>query len=282
MDQDERKAPVERARHAFFAERAEEAKVEWRAGRGRAVALKRAIDGGRLVRIVIPPQAQPGDYIAHRGVKGHPIKRTTDGDYVESKEEDMWEQEPDARSDEATPAFPIGPVPNPRPDSMIITVWARGLRRSEAAKAAAEAAEAVAWDEQVAWDFDDDDEADDDYADDESDDEEEGGAEEGGVEEGDAAPTAAAPAIAPAAAPAASSVVATAPTTALAAPIAVAAPTAALVPVAADANARIEAAVEAAVAAVTQTGVSGKQKISKQKIKLVRCLHLPPPPNPKP
>ena len=42
MDQDEKKAPVKRARHTFFAERAQQANAEWRAGRGRAVALKRA------------------------------------------------------------------------------------------------------------------------------------------------------------------------------------------------------------------------------------------------
>ena len=143
MDQDERKAPVKRARHAFFAERARQANTEWRVGRGRAVALKRAIDGGHLVRIVVPPQAQPGDFFAHRGVKGHPLKRTVDDRYVESKEEGVWEQEPDARSDAATPACPIGPVPNPRPGSMIITVWAREQRPSEAAKAAAKAAEAA-------------------------------------------------------------------------------------------------------------------------------------------
>jgi len=123
MDQEERKAPVKRARHAFFAKLAEKANAEWRKGRGRAVALKGDIDGGgRLVRIVVPPQAQPGDFFPHRGVKGHPLKLTPDGRYVESKEEDVWEQEPDARSDEETVTCPIGPVPDPRPDSMIITV----------------------------------------------------------------------------------------------------------------------------------------------------------------
>ena len=184
MDQDERKVPFERARHTFFAERALQANAEWRVGRGRAVALKRAIDGGHLVRIVVPPQAQPGDFFAHRGVKGHHLKRTVDDYYVESKGEDVWEREPGARSDAATPACPIGPVPDPRPDSMIITVWAREQRPSEAAKAAAKAAEAAEgeaeWAEQEKLAFGNDD--DDDTDDEPGDDNEEGEAEEGEAE----------------------------------------------------------------------------------------------------
>ena len=244
MDQEERKAPVKRARHAFFAKLAEKANAEWRKGRGRAVALHGDIDGGgRLVWIVVPPHAQPGTFFPHRGVKGHPLKRTTDGRYVESKEEDVvWEQE---CSDEATALCPIGPVPDPRPVRMPITVWAREQRPSEAAKAAAKVAEAAAKAAEAeavgsaleaAW------ETDDDGAGDESDDNEEGEA-----EEGEAAPTAAAPT--------ASSVVVTTPTTAsaLAAP---AAPAAAPASAAADANARIEAAVAAALAEATQGGMS--------------------------
>merc|ERR1740130_488513 len=113
------------------------------------MAVKRAVDGGRLVRVVVPPQCKPGDFFPHRGVKGHPIKRTTDGRYVESKEEDMWEQEPDARSEEATLAFPIGPPPDPQFKTMIITVWDRGEQRpSEAVEAAAKAVLEAEWAEQ--------------------------------------------------------------------------------------------------------------------------------------
>ena len=263
------------ARHAFFAERAQQADAERRAGSGRAVALKRAIDGGHLVWIVVPPQAQPGDFFAHRGVKDHPLKRTVDDRYVESKEEDVWEQEPGARSDAATPACPIGPVPDPRPVCMPITVWARGLRPSEAVLAAAKGAEAAAaaeakaaeaaeeeagWAEQEALAFD---EGDDDDADDGTDDDEEGEAEEGEGEEGEAevAPTAAAPTepAEPAATPAASAAPDTAiavPVAAPTAPIAVAAPAAAPVSAASDANARIEAAVAAKLAEAIQGGMS--------------------------
>ena len=264
MDQNERKAPVKRARHTFFAERAQQADAEWRAGRGRAMALKQAIDGGgRLVRIVVPPQAKPGDFFAHRGVKGRPLKRTVDGRYVESKEEDMWVQETDARSDAATPGCPVGPVPDTRPDFMHITVWARELRPSEAAKAVAKVAEAAAAEVEVdcaepeALAFDDDD---DDDADDGTDDDEEGEAEEGEVEEeeeGESAPTAAAPTE-----PAEPAATLAAPDTAVAmpavpaAPIAVAAPAAAPVTAAAAANARIEAAVAAKLAEATQGGMS--------------------------
>ena len=278
MDEGERSGAVKRARKNFFHKLAKDANDEWRVGRGRAVALKRAVNGGHLVRIVVPPQCKPGDFFAHRGVKGHPIKRTADGRYVESKEEDVWEQESGARSDEATLACPIGPVPNPRPDSMIITVWAREQRPSEAAKAAAKAAEAAEveaeWAEQEALVFgDDDDDADDEPGDDDEEGEaEEGEADEG--EEGEVAPTAAAPAetaetAATLAAPAAPDTAVAVPAAAPAAmPIAVAAPAAAPVSVAVDANARIEAAVEAAkLAEATQGGMSGRQR----KARAVRC-----------
>ena len=262
MDECERSKAVKRARNTFFSELAEKGIADWRAGRGRAVVLGRPVDGGRLVRIVVPPPAQPGHFFAHRGVKGLPIKRTADGRYVESKEEDVWEQEPDARSDEATPEYPIGPVPDPRPACMIITVWARGPRPSEAAKAEAKAAEAAAKAAgeaaleaalEAVWEADGDD-----------DDAEEGEAEEGEVEEdeeGEVAPTAAAPAepAEPATAPAAPTSPDTAvamPAAAPAAPIAVAAPAAAPVSFAADANARIEAAVAAALEEATRSGMS--------------------------
>ena len=252
MDEGKRSGAVKCARKTFFAKRTQQAKAEWRAGRGRAVALKRAVNGGHLVRIVVPPQAKPGDFFAHRGVKGRPLKRTVDGRYVESKEEDMWVQETDARSDAATPGCPVGPVPDTRPDFMHITVWARELRPSEAAKAAAKVAEAAAAEvevdcaepEALAFDDDDDDDADDESGDDDEEGEtEEGEAEEG--EEGEVAPTAAAPAepTEPAATPAAPAAPDTAivvPAAAPAAmPIAVAAPAAAPVSAAADANARI-------------------------------------------
>ena len=83
MDEGERSGAVKRARHTFFFELAEKGIAEWRAGRGRAIALKQAVEGGRLVRIVVPPQAQPGHFFPHRGVKGLLIKRTDDGRYVE-------------------------------------------------------------------------------------------------------------------------------------------------------------------------------------------------------
>ena len=276
MDERGRRKKGECARHTFFYELAKKADADWRAGRGRAVALNRAVDGGHLVRIVVPPQAQPGNFFAHRGVKGLPIKRTPDGHYVESKEEDVWEQGPGAWSDEATPACPIGPVPYPLPADMIITVWAREQRPSEAveaaakaaeaaAKAAEAAAEAAAWEEEEALAFGDDD---DDDADNEPDDAEE----EGEAEEDEAAPAAAAPADA-VAAPAAE------PTDAPAAPIAAAAPAAAPVAVAADANARIEAAVAAAVAQATQTGMSAAA--AQRKARCSRALtsepHTPSP-----
>ena len=143
-DEGGRNRAVKSARNTFFSELAKKGIAKWRAGRGRAMALGQAVDGGRLVQIVVPPQAQPGHFFPHHGVKGLPLKRTPDGRYVESKEEDVWEQEPDARSEEATLACPIGPVPDPRPACMIITVWAREQRPSEAAKAAAKAAEAEA------------------------------------------------------------------------------------------------------------------------------------------
>ena len=281
MDEGERSGEVKRARNTFFFELAKKAYADWRAGRGRAMALKQDVDGARLVRVVVPPHVQPRDHFAHRGVKGLPIKRTPDGHYVESKEEDVWEQGPGAWSDEATPACPIGPVPYPLPADMIITVWAREQRPSEAveaaakaaeaaAKAAEAAAEAAAWDEEEALAFGDDD---DDDADNEPDDAEE----EGEAEEDEAAPAAAAPADA-VAAPAAE------PTDAPAAPIAAAAPAAAPVAVAADANARIEAAVAAAVAQATQTGMSAAA--AQRKARCSRALtsepHTPtPPPNPK-
>ena len=265
LNEDARSRAIKRARNTFFSEVAEEGIAEWRAGRGRAMPLKRRVDGGRLVRIFVPPEAQPGDFFAHDGVKGLPIKRTDDGRYMESKEEDVWEQEPDACSDEATLACPIGPVPDPRPAFMVITVWARGPRPSEAAKAAAKAAEAAAWDEEEALAFGDDD---DDDADNEPDDAEE----EGEAEEDGAAPAAAAPADA-VAAPAAE------PTDAPAAPIAAAAPAAAPVAVAADANARIEAAVAAAVAEATQGGMSASA--AQRSVRCSRALtsepHTPSP-----
>ena len=263
MDECERSKAVKRARHTFFYELATKADAEWRAGRGRAMALKRAVEGGRLVRIVVPSQAQPGDFFAHRGVKGLLIKRTDDGRYVESKEEDMWEQQPDVLSDAATPACPIGPVPDPRPACMIITVWTREQRPSEAAAEAAKAAEAdeaAAVADEAALEA----EAPDDDADSESDEE------EGEAEEGEAAPTA--PAIA-ASAPAE-------PTDEPAAPIAAVAPTAAPpVSVAADANARIEAAVAAAVAEATQGGMSASA--AQRSVRCSRALtsepHTPSP-----
>ena len=298
LNEDARSRAIKRARNTFFSEVAEEGIAEWRAGRGRAMPLKRRVDGGRLVRIFVPPEAQPGDFFAHDGVKGLPIKRTDDGRYMESKEEDVWEQEPDACSDEATLACPIGPVPDPRPAFMVITVWARGPRPSEAAKAAAKAAEAAAWDEEEALAFADDD---DDDADNEPDDaEEEGEAEEDGAAPAAAAPAdavaapavaepAAAPTVAPAApiaaagaaaAPAADAVAAPAaapavapaePAVAPAAPIAAAAPAAAP---AADANARIETAVAAAVAEATQRGMSAAE--AHRKVRCSRALTSKP------
>ena len=149
------------------------------------MALKRGADGGHRVRVVVPPQVQSGDYFAHRGAKGLFIKRTGDGRYVESKEEDVWERQPDARSDEPTAACPIGPVPDPRPDFMTITVWTHKQRPSEALEAATHAVEA---DEAVlgaSASGDDDGDGDDD-ADNESDMDDEGGE----AEEGEAGPTA--------------------------------------------------------------------------------------------
>ena len=258
MDEDERGRAVKSARNTFFSEHAKEGVAEWRAGRGRAIALKQAVEGGRLVRIVVPPQAQPGHFFPHRGVKGLLIKRTDDGRYVESKEEDVWEQELNALSDEATAACPIGPVPDPRPDFMTITVWARGPRPSETEKAAAKAAEAAAKAAdgaaleaalEAVWEMDDDD------ADDESDKDDE----EGEAEEGEAAPAAPAAAAAlaaptaPAVAPAAAVAMPTAEPT-----VAAAAPAAAPVAVAADGKARIEAAAAAAFAEATQGGMGVK------------------------
>jgi hypothetical protein len=257
-DEGGRNRAVKSARNTFFSELAKKGIAKWRAGRGRAMALGQAVDGGRLVQIVVPPQAQPGHFFPHHGVKGLPLKRTPDGRYVESKEEDVWEQEPDARSEEATLACPIGPVPDPRPACMIITVWAREQRPSEAAKAAAKAAEAEAKAAheaaleaalEAAWETDDDD------ADNESNkDDEEGEAEEG--EAAPATPAAAAALTAPTAP-------AVAPADAVAMPaaepaVAAAAPAAAPVAVAADGKARIEAAAAAALAEATQGGMCVK------------------------
>jgi hypothetical protein len=289
MDEGKRSKEVKRTRKTFFAERARQANAEWRVGRGRAVALKRAVNGGHLVRIVVPPQCKPGDFFAHRGVKGHPIKRTADGRYVESKEEDVWEQEPDARSDAATPACPIGPVPDPRPDTMIITVWAREQRPSEAAKAAAKAAEAAEWAEQekLAFGNDDDDDADDEPGDDD----EEGEAEEGEVEEdeegeveedeeGEVAPTAAVPAepAEPAATLATPDAAVAMPAAPAAMPIAVAAPAAASVSAASAANARIEAAVAAALAEAMQGGMSAA--VAQRKVRCSKAPNLQAPTRP--
>ena len=130
------------ARKNFFHKLEKKNLDEWKVGHGRASDLQRAVDGCSLVRVVVPPQAQPGDYFPHRGVKGLFIKRTNDDRYVESKEEDVWETEPDARSDEATPACPIGPVPSPRPRFMTIPVWTHKQRPSEAVEAATHAVEA--------------------------------------------------------------------------------------------------------------------------------------------
>ena len=266
MDEREQSQAVKRARHTFFYELVTKADAEWRAGRGRAMALKRAVEGGRLVRIVVPPQAQPGHFFAHRGVKGLLIKRTDDGRYVESKVEDAWEQQPDALSDEATAACPVGPVPDPRPACMIITVWTREQRPSEAAEAAAKAAEAAAKaadEAALEAELEAELETDDDDADNEPDDDEE----EGEAEEDGAASAAAAPADA-GAAPAAPAAVAPA------APIAAAAPAAAPVSVAADANARIEAAVADAVADATQRGMS--VAVAQRKVRFSRALTSKP------
>ena len=286
MDEGERSKAVKRARNLFFfSDVAKKGIAEWRAGRGRAVALERRVDGGRLVRIVVPPQARPTDFFPHDGVKGLPLKRTPDGRYVESKEEDVWEQEPDARSDAATPACPIGPVPDPRPAFMIITVWAREQRPSEAveaaakaaeaaAEAAAKAAEAAARDEEEALAFGDDD---DDDADNEPDDAEQ----EGEAEEDGAAPAAAAPADAVAVPGAEPSVAPVEPAAvAPAAPIDAAAPAAAPVTIAADANARIEAAVAAAVAEATRRGMSAAA--AQRSVRCSRALTFEPHTTPSP
>ena len=56
MDEGERSKAVKRARNLFFfSDVAKKGIAEWRAGRGRAVALNRAVDGGRLVWVVVPP-----------------------------------------------------------------------------------------------------------------------------------------------------------------------------------------------------------------------------------
>eukprot|EP00966_Prymnesium_polylepis_P225019 5204635-Prymnesium_polylepis.1 len=77
---------------------------------------------------MVPPECQPGGFFRHLDHRSNFIKRSStwaiDGTFVSSKDvslDPMWECE----------SAPIGPVPDPRPQTMVIKVWSRAPRASE-------------------------------------------------------------------------------------------------------------------------------------------------------
>ena len=135
----EAKRAVRQTSKKFFEREATKAHEEWRAGRGPASFSRTELGADECVRevsVVVPGGCNPGDYFAHLDPKRRAIvyvdpTSEQPRDCYKSSRAELDSYKPGAHSTKRTRACPIGPVPNPKPVHMSITMLKRNLRPIE-------------------------------------------------------------------------------------------------------------------------------------------------------